>query len=249
MLQTQTGEAEAERGGLLQRIAARLEQLGKTESAASKEAFGHASGLRNIRNGASKSPGLDTVAKLARVLDTTPEWLAFGVGEGGRMIARGVPRSFVPLIGEVAAGQWLEVDTLDAPAFDGATPAPADLRYPIEAQFGVVVRGTSINRAAQDGDVLVCVDPRRAACPVRENDVVIVERRRNGGHMIERTAKRYRTRGGASAELWPDSTDPRWQKPLALGVDEADETEIVEIIGVALHKHGPINSDSTSQPL
>jgi hypothetical protein len=38
-----------------------------------------------------------------------------------------------------------------------ATPieAPSDPRYPIERQFAVMVNGTSINRVAQEGDILV----------------------------------------------------------------------------------------------
>jgi hypothetical protein len=90
---------------------------------------------------------------------------------------------------------------------------PADPRYPAEAQYDLVVRGTSIANFARDGDMIRCVD-LSAYGPPQERDLVIVRRVSPDG-LHETTAKRLRLRGKAW-ELLPDSNDPRWQEPVRL---------------------------------
>ncbi|WP_267355716.1 MULTISPECIES: XRE family transcriptional regulator [unclassified Methylobacterium] len=122
---------------------------------------------------------------------------------------------FLPVVGEVAAGRWLEIDDfVDEPAFD-PVPVRADPRWPAEHQYGLVVRGESINKFAHDGDVLVCVSAIPTRYQPKDGDLVIVELRRNAGLLRQRTAKRY-VRTETHVELWPDSDHERWQKPIII---------------------------------
>jgi transcriptional regulator with XRE-family HTH domain len=128
--------------------------------------------------------------------------------------------------GEVAAGIWLEPDILDEPRFEPVA-AVIDPRFPRESQFALIVRGPSINRTAGDGATLLCVSID-VGVEVRDGDLVIVERTRDQGAMIETTAKFVR-RIADGYELWPHSTDPRYQKPLFIADDASDEDEHVRI--------------------
>lgn len=241
---------------LYARIAQRLEETGLSEREASLRAFGNSGTLRNIRTGTSKSPGIDTFQKLAPVLGVSAVWLAFGVeaGEGheagGDLFAdnvvpfrrQGAEVPTIRLVGEVAAGRWLDVDTaVDEPAYE-AGPIPADPLFDPAMQFAVQVRGTSINRVARDGAILGCVDVQRARLTPRDGDLVVVERRRYGGSEIERTAKRLHLEGGVQS-LWPDSTDPKWQSAIEIAPEDGDETATVQIIGLVSMVHERVGRD------
>jgi len=125
----------------------------------------------------------------------------------------------VPVIGEVAAGIWLEVDVFDEPRLE-PIPTVLDARYPPESQFALIVRGPSINRTAKDGAILLCVS-MDSGISINDGDLVIVERTRAQGAMVETTAKFVKRRNGGY-ELWPHSTDPRYQEPLFINEDETD---------------------------
>jgi SOS-response transcriptional repressor LexA len=225
----------------LARIGERLDALGLAERAASLRAFGHPKGLHNLR--VARSPSLDAFARLAPVLETTPAWLAYGIGDAAIPPARRAEPGLLPIVGEVAAGLWLEVDTVvDAPTHD-AVPLAADPRWPPEEQFAVVVRGTSINRVAPDGAVLACIALPALRREVREGELVIVERRRHGGHDLERTAKRLRRVAGGY-ELWPDTTDPR-HKPIRIAGDaEPDDGISITVIALVVRTLQPIPPDT-----
>ena len=119
------------------------------------------------------------------------------------------PTRYLPVLGEVAAGVWLDVNQhVDETAYR-PIPYPSDPKYPHDWQYGLVVRGTSINRIARDGDILGCLDYAASGVDLRDQDVVIVERTRHQDGTRELTAKVLclTMRG---AELRPDSTDERW---------------------------------------
>ena len=203
---------------VLDRINKRIADLGLTEAGAAKAAGLGASAIRNIREGKSQAPRLDTMRKLAPVLKVAPEWLAFGVDEDLARAQAETAATYpfqLPVIGEVAAGRWLEVDEfIDEPAFEPVSITP-DRRWPVEHQFGLKVHGDSINRFARDGDVIICV----AAAPTRyrpkQGDLIVVEMCRAAGMLRQRTAKRF-ARRDTHIELWPDSDHERWQKPIII---------------------------------
>lgn len=174
---------------------------------------------------------------------------AFGVGwiflkEGGpapqsRQDEKpGAPAS-IPTRGEVAAGRWLDLD-VDTDGLDYEQfPIAAHPGYPFDAQYGLVVRGTSINRVAKTGEVLHCIDVGISGIVAVEEDIVIVLRRRHQDGLREVTAKRLRKRGNVMI-LAPDSTDPRWQQPIELDTDNPPEDEDVSVIAVVIGKYEPL---------
>ena len=63
------------------RILERLEALGKSRRGASKEAGLGETAIRDLLNNDTQSPRLDTLRKLAPVLEVTVEWLTTGKGD------------------------------------------------------------------------------------------------------------------------------------------------------------------------
>lgn len=129
----------------------------------------------------------------------------------------------IPVMGEVAAGVWREVQ------FQAEEPLSVLFLAPTRDQWkghllGAVVRGESLNKIARDGDVLVVESIAETGSEPRDGDLVLVERRRDQNGIIEVTAKRLK-----KAKLVPESDDPRFQKPLQLGEHDG---EIVQIIGI-----------------
>ena len=200
------------------RIRERLEVTGKSVRKAALDAGLSETALKDLLANERQFPKLDTMEKLAASLGSDPAWLAFGVSgdvlKAQEETARREPAS-LPVIGEVAAGRWLEADDhVDTPEYD-PVPVQPDPRWNVEDQYGLVVRGTSLNRIAIDGDILACVSAVAARYRPRDDDLIIVEMRRNAGLLRQRTAKRY-MRQGTHVELWPDSDDPRWQTPIII---------------------------------
>jgi len=113
-----------------------------------------------------------------------------------------------PVIGEVQAGVWHEADIL------GDTIGELENVYPpakyAENAYALRVSGESMNLVFPHGTYLICV-PWQQAPPVTTGTHVIVKRAYDGG-FIEMTVKEYRYNG--RHELWPRSTDDRWQDPI-----------------------------------
>lgn len=142
----------------------------------------------------------------------------------------------VKVVGVVGAGLWHEVSASDFKIVDSALPA--DPRFPPSSQFDLVVRGSSINRFARDGEHLRCVDLVKSGVDFADSDLVIFEKLRDGGHLAETTAKRIRRRG-PMIELWPDSDDPRWQQPERLDTRRAREGEEGRVVALVLYSYNP----------
>lgn len=216
-----------ENGTLASRVQRRLDHAGKSARAVSLATKLSDAFVLNILNGKSKSPRAANLAKLAAVLETTSEWLL--EGKGPEVVAENVTERVssakeppVPVLsgglrvlGDVAAGRFLSLDSaVDETVYEWApiTPHPS---YPEGAQYGLVVRGTSINQIALDGDILHCVDIQASGHMPQNGELVIVEQIHLGGHMRERTAKVLKEVGDERfVELWPDSDDPKWQEPI-----------------------------------
>lgn len=211
------------------RILRKIEQTGQSRRAVSLKAGYNADLIAEYIKNPATLPRLDTLERLAPILETTPEYLAFNIseGEGGG--------GGLPIRGEVAAGRWLEVDSYTVGDAYDAVPVQRDPRYPASAQYGLTVRGTSINRVAQDGEVLHCVDLVTGGVEPRDGDLVVAQLKRFQGGEVQVTAKRYRKRAKL-IELSPDSTDPRWQEAMTFDprrkVDDLDVSIVAVVIGI-----------------
>lgn len=246
LARARTGIFPAMNEELLTRIQLRLKELGISATAAAKAGGLGADAIRDLKRKPHNSVTLETIRKLASGLQTTPEWLAFDIDN--RAPAKPAPEGGLPVIGEVAAGSWQEVhqEAQDGPpglSLFQPVPVARDPRWPADSQFGLIVRGTSINNTALDGDILACVEWWALKREPLEGELVIVERFRDSGHLMERTAKLFRAVKDAY-ELWPDSMDPRWEAPIVvpkdLGFDAENSDGIrvnVRAKVVWIHKH------------
>lgn len=129
-----------------------------------------------------------------------------------------------PIRGEVAAGRWLETPALLAleeitDFVEGLSVTPGLAQW----TYGLRVRGTSINRLAVDGDILVCLDAM-SGIEFVHRDLVIVERVRDQGALREVTAKRLLRQDGRWV-LQPESTDAMWQTIIELDEIPQDDAE------------------------
>lgn len=131
----------------------------------------------------------------------------------------------IPIKGAVQAGSW--IDRQDEVAFEMDEKVPALAGYPLDTQCAYVVIGTSLNRIASPGSVLVAVDIIKADIDIKDNDLVIIERSRYDGQQVETTAKRVR-QTLTGFELWPESDDPKWQQ--ATRLDNPPEHEEIRIV-------------------
>lgn len=137
-----------------------------------------------------------------------------------------VPARSVPVVGEVQAGEWAESwqwpedDWQTVPVRD--TPGLGAVRL-----FGVVTRGPSMNRRYPEGTVLVVADIVDTGEELKPGKRYVVERERADGH-YEATVKTLWIDENGKAWLLPESTDPRFQTPIAV---DGDDGETIRIIG------------------
>lgn len=206
---------------IVKRIHMRLEALGMKAATASRMAGLSSSAIRNLERavdaGKEAGPSLKTLAKLAPVLETSVAWLS--EGEGPEIVV-GLSDSVadlhpapIPVTGYVEAGNWFDVENDRTVQDEYYVPAHHD--FPPACQRAFVVSGNSINRIARPGAILVTVNIIGAGISLKDGDLVVVERSRYDGQMVERTAKRLR-RTASGWELWPESDDPNFQRPIVV---------------------------------
>jgi SOS-response transcriptional repressor LexA len=132
--------------------------------------------------------------------------------------------------GEVAAGVWkqaMEWDRTDWVAYQGGSHISA----PIEARFGLIVAGESMNEVYPPGTVLDCVSCLHAGIEeVKSGQRVIVVRTRVDGE-VEATVKEYQE---TPEGVWlvPKSRNPAYQQPIPLTTADPDiaETRIIAVV-------------------
>jgi len=196
--------------------------------------------------------------KIAPFVGTSPQWIMFhppgdDIGEVieslslRRAKAMGVSVDgferidvdALPVRGEVAAGRWLEtaafLDWSEISEYIDGIGVPAGQR---KYTYGLRVRGTSINKIAKDGEILVCLD-LTSGIEIHERDLVIVERIRADGALREVTAKRLARVNGIMV-LMPESTDPLWQQAIEISDTDHEDSEI-RIVAKVKHVIRPIS--------
>lgn len=189
--------------------------------------------LYNFLNGLSDSLASKTLEALARAKGVTVDQL---IGDSVAQSKRDIVT--ISVRGIVEAGRWGE-----------AVELPPDERRVITLTesahsktgktYGLVVRGTSMNRLFPPGTVLECIDLHDFHGELEAGNKVIVHRRDKHGH-IEATCKEFQLTEGL-AWLWPRSDDPAWQQPISMvwpplaeDGSTAEGIESVEIKAVVL---------------
>jgi SOS-response transcriptional repressor LexA len=153
--------------------------------------------------------GFDTAQarQYARRYKVSPAWLMTGIDSAE---PEHVP--VAPVIGEVAAGRWLNVDYHDESRWEPVPYVPG--RFPDLQQSAYRVAGPSMNRLKiDDGDFLITVPYSEARGMPQNHDIVIVETHDAG--KVERTCKELIV-AAQSFELWPRSDHPSFQDPIVI---------------------------------
>lgn len=208
------------------RVKERMNALGLNAFETAKRANLGASFVRDILRGKTRVPNAENIGKLAAVLETTADYLMDRSNDSTlRLVAAKVEG--VPVLGRVAANTWYTADddVIDVDT-DDIERIPSISGYPVEWQFGMIVDGNCLNKVANNGDRLVCLDLIKSQADIAEGDLVIVERLKFNGQMRQRTAKRVK-RTKAGYELWPESTDPAHQDPIML--DDVQDGEEIRV--------------------
>jgi SOS-response transcriptional repressor LexA len=179
-----------------------------------------------------KDPTITTLAKVVEHLQLSYDELMSGA------IPSASPRS-VPVVGETAAGLWLEPDSWDEAKYPPVPFVPT--RYADLEQRAFRVVGPSMNMAGiHDGSFVITVAYWDVRTQPQDGDIVIVERRRDGG-LLERTVKEVVVLPDR-IELTPRSTDERFKEPLAIPrtLHRSEETLEIEIVALVIGSYTPI---------
>jgi len=217
---------------LKRRVQQRLEELKLSPAAASKKAGFAPTFVRDLIEGRKKNVRSDSLARLAKALQTTPEWLI--KGESAPQNGAAHQLHFVnvrPILvrGSVQAGRWREatdeVFGADIDEIETVQIAPPPGYGKVEL-YGLRIVGNSMDLVYPEGTIVI-------VCPiteteVRDGDKVIVVRRKSG--FAETTVKQANFTDNGWV-LQARSSDPAFVEPIIL-TDEGDDTP--EIIGVVI---------------
>lgn len=207
---------------LPRRLLAIRRQLGMNQSAFAKALKVNQATVSRWENGSVPDiVALGNIAKLAGIplTDLTHadvEHVAAG------------PRLFVK--GEVAAGVWKEAFEWDRDQWE-PYQGGSHIDAPLEARFGLIASGESMNAVYPPGTILDCVSCIHAdITEFRSGQRVIVVRRRFDGE-VEATVKEYLVTADG-VWLVPRSDNPAFQSPIPLGDGdpEIEETAIVAVV-------------------
>ncbi|MCB5173683.1 LexA family protein [Microvirga lenta] len=223
---------------ILTRIEKRLEVVGLSASAASREA-GKPDAIRNLQRAVEKDDrqGVSTATlnALAPVLKTTAVWLFAGAGPeelGSGAQSSDAPSSsasgatlitektaMVPIVGDVEAGAFREAPEFEPDDIEYVTDYP-DKEFPHARRIGFRVRGDSMNglkpRPMLEGDKVIGLDfhDLEGLMVLRDGLVVVVEQTRDGGHTREWSVKQLEIHEDRY-EFCPRSTSLR-HKPIVV---------------------------------
>jgi len=172
--------------GLTERIGQRLQKLGLSERQASLKAGLSDSYLRNIREGKSSAPRIDTLEKIADVLGTTSAWLISGknpevpVPKSKEMAEFHEPANAhlasaftitnrrLPVYGQAVGGIDGEFPMNGTMLFDVLCPPQLS---EISEAYAVIISGDSMYPRYEDGEIAF-IDPTRR---VKRGDYVVAQ--------------------------------------------------------------------------
>lgn len=185
--------------------------------------------IKDLLSGRNKRPSLENLSAIAGELEVSiTEFANIDDLPSGDDRKRQIVPSYLPVRHKVAAGVWLSVDEYSQDFPEPPQAVAPDARYAEWPQWLELVEGESMNVIIPAGRYVHVVDAIEMGYAPSHGDIVIVERRRMGGHLRERTIKEVKI-NGRGVELWPRSTDPKYQSPVVLS--DSDETTEVCIVG------------------
>lgn len=212
-------------------IRKRLAELGKSPKGLADHLGLPQPRVSELLNGDRKFK-TEEIGKAATYLEwPTTTILAFESGPG---LAR-ADLSIVMVRGAVQAGVF-------GPALEWpqdqwrVAPVARDPRYQNVKQFGLEVRGPSMNMIYPEGTVVVCVSCHELARAPAIGDRVVVLRGDPASDQFEATVKELRSDENGAFWLWPRSSDPNFQTPWRMPNGETDDADqeikiVAKVIG------------------
>ena len=136
------------------------------------------------------------------------------------------PLHGIQVVGHVQAGEWQHAAEWDED--DRYTiGVPHDERYPQARQFGLVVRGRSMDQIYPEGSIIICASLYDLDREPEDGERVIVYRK-SADDTIEATVKQFQRDPDGRCWLWPRSSRPEHQQPVELG--GAESVEVVAVV-------------------
>lgn len=200
-------------------LKALIQLSGSSAAAISVKAGLGKDAVRDIYRSRSSRPKLDTLMRLAEALDCR---ISDITGEEDAPAAA----IEVPLIGEVQAGYWLMAgEALDPNDENTPTlPLPEEL-YSLPARdkvFALHVVGDSMNAAhILPGAHVFCLSIHHLQADIQPDHIVVAEARRADG-CVEATLKQVQLGTDGRFWLYPRSTNPLHQAPVAMPAPERE---------------------------
>ena len=207
-------------------LQARIKELGKTQAGLAAALHVDKSAVTKIIDG-GRGVKVDEVTVIARFVELPYAEVARLLTDGASQpfsapsphpaapIPGGfqpVPVSQVSVHGEVEAGVWREA--VEWPEAERFTVSFLAGPYDHLPRFGLRVRGPSMDLIYPEGSVVVCVPYINLGRQPRSGERVVVERSRGG--LVEATVKELEITAEGQCLLWPRSTHPRYQQPIAI---------------------------------
>lgn len=185
---------------------------------------------QNVRDQEAGRRGLkpEAAATYAKAYGVSLEWLLTGKEKDttNHLPKNALPLTSLPVVGTVEAGAWREVPEVDIEP-DEHIPVVPDPRYPGLEQFALKVSGESMNLEYPDGSYVICIEAINTE--LRTGAHVIVEAIKPDGTR-EATIKELVIKGN-KRELWPRSSDPRYQKPVIMnGTPQGIDYQITGVV-------------------
>lgn len=182
---------------------------------------------RAIKPGYGFVTSSKTLAKLARAIGADPPNIRAQSDEPSM--------KRLPVRYRVQAGHWIEIDGAAQDFIAPPQPVMSRPEYGHAEQWLELVVGDSIDLRIPPGGFAHVVNPISAGREIKPGDLVVVERRRGGGLLCERTIKEVAFNQRGKMELWPRSTNPKWSSPVVLngGTKPGEDVE-VEIVGLVV---------------
>ena len=220
-----------------QRLQQAIDDLGWNKAELQRRSGISYDSINKYLRGEVDNPRGNVLDKLAATIGRPALWLKEGIEADSQDIQQATRRlGGAVVVATVEAGAWREVDE-----FDQSDPewvaVPPDDKYPDATQDVYNVSGDSMNalqpHPITPGSRIVAVryDEIASRAPLRDGLVVVVQRKRDGGHVRELSVKQVAWFDDR-IEFQPRSTNPK-HKPIVVEHDTWEDNGVeVAIVGL-----------------
>lgn len=220
-----------------QRLQEAIDDLGWSKAELQRRSGISYDSINKYLRGEVDNPRGNVLEKLAETIGRPSLWLKEGIGDAPQEVTKQNGRSIAAAVrATVEAGAWREVDQLDQSEPEWVTIDP-DPRFPNVTHDIYKVAGDSMNKLEPNpitpGSRVVALrfDEIRNRYPLRDGLVVVVQRARDGGHVLELSIKQVAWFSDR-IEFQPRSSNPV-HKPIVVEHDTwEDDGVTVEIVGL-----------------